>query len=787
MKKSQAPNAVVLHSRWKKSLAATALSISLTPLAASVQAQTNASPRSDQPSLRQIEEVIVTARRREESAQSVPIAVTALDAGELEEFNISDIGDLQYFDASLNVSSSSGRPNAPVYSLRGVRPTEAIFGQDPTVAIYLADVVLSPAKGSNLGMYDLASVQVLKGPQGTLFGRNTTGGAILLTPKKPGEVISADIMVGFGSYGLMETEFGVDLPVTDTFAMRLAGRTTDEDGHQKNVAPGKYYGDKRGGGENYSTRLTAIWNVSETIQNDTILTWDKTDLNGRTPVLQTVNPSSSLALYNGGAPFGLPSMFDALSRAQNRDVHKIESDMRERSQADVWGIINTTTIDFNENLSLKSIAAYRDLDAYEVVDLDATAIPGVLTSMQTTELEHASYELQLLGSALDSKLDWVTGLYWYYEDGIEDSPGNVFEGINPANPFMQTATMHNNSYSLFSQGTYQFDNAWSVAAGIRWTYDDKELTTSSRTPLNCAMFDDTGAPLPIDQCSVKMTESFSQPTGTVSIEYQPNDDTMFYASTRLGYRAGGFNARASRAVEYQPFDPETVVDLELGSKIDWSLDQWMMRTNAAFYHQWYDDIQRTVAVDNPVGTPGSAIENAAEATVLGFEIEQTVSPTENLTLKLQYVYTDAEYAKWEEPASGKDLSDTPFYFTPEHAFTASVSYSYPLANDTGVLRFSANAAYQDDVWLNALQTIELIDQTPANLRSSLQQDAFWLVGLSLGWDNVLGSKLDLSAYVKNLTDEEYALGGVMLYPTFGLSTKVYGEPRNYGMQLRYQF
>lgn len=757
---------------------ALALAFVLSPLASAVQAQSE----SRESSMRQIEEVVVTARRKEESAQSVPVAVTALSAGKLEQFNINNFDDLQHFDPSLNVSASSGRPNQPIYSLRGIRPTEAVFGQDPTVAIYMADVVLSPAKATNQGMYDLQSVQILKGPQGTLFGRNTTGGAILLTPKKPGEEFGGNVMVGAGSFGLMETEFGIDLPVTDTFAMRLAGRVTDKDGYQKNVAPGQYYGDRRGGGETYSTRLTAVWDITDTVVNETVLTWDKVDLNGRTATLQGYNPASALRFYNGAA---LPSFADAFERAQSRDVHKIESDMRERSEAEVAGILNTTTIQLNDTLSLKSIAAYRDMDAYEVVDMDATGIAGVLSSMQTTEMEHASFELQLLGTAFDGKLDWVTGLYWYYEDGTEHSPGDVLYAIQPTrNPFTQVSSISNHSYSIFGQGTYHFSDQWSLTAGARWTYDDKEMVVTAGDPTTCALSDGTGL-LPLDQCSVSMSESFSQPTGTVSLEYQPNEFTMFYASSRLGYRAGGFNARAATPEEYQPFDQETLIDLELGAKIDWGIGDWSMRTNAALYQQWYDDIQRTVVVTGPTGAPGSAIQNAAEATVTGLELEQTISPTENLSIMLQYAYTDPEYKSWED--NGVDVSDTPFFFTPEHAFTATISYRYPLQGDAGTLTLGASATWQDDIWLNALQTSAIIDSVPSSVHPALKQDDYWLVGLTLGWENVMGSNVDLTAYAKNLTDEEYAVGGVMLYHSLGLSTKVFGEPRNFGLQLRYQF
>lgn len=738
---------------------------------------------------RMLEEVVVTARRREETAQSVPISVTAFDAGALETFKIDNLDDLQRFDPSFTVSSTSARPNAPVYSLRGVRPTEAIYGQDPTVAIYMADVVLSPAKGSNLGMFDLESVQILKGPQGTLFGRNTTGGAILLTPQRPGDVFGGNLMFGMGNFGHKEAQLAVDLPVTDNFSLRFAGRMTDSEGYQTNVAPGPFYRDKRGGGDTQSGRLSGLWQINDVVENHTILTWDQLDLNGRSATLQAVRPGSTLALYNGGAPLGLPSIFDSLERAQNRSVYDIESDMRETSEVEVKGLINTTTFDINDNLSVKSIFGYRDVEAYEVVDLDATAISGVLTSSQTSSLEHASYELQLLGSALEDKLDWVTGVYWYREEGIEDSPGNVLLGVAPSNPFMQYAEMKNDSYSLFAQGTYQFTDQWSLTGGIRWTYDKKEMTLRNRTPAACGLFDPAGSPLPLDRCEISLSESFDQPTGTLSVEYKPSNELMLYAASRYGYRAGGFNARATQLVAYEPFEPETVLDVELGAKMDWYVGDWSMRTNVALYHQWYDDIQRTINTINQFGVPAGTVQNAAQAEVLGVEIEQVISPTEHLTLRLQYAYTDPEYKSWSEAIDAdttRDLSDTPFYFTPEHAFTGTLSYEYPL-DDAGLLRFSTSASYQGDVWTASLQTIASIRAHPEEVRHALRQDAYWLVDASIDWERVMGSNVDISLWGKNLTNEEYTSGGVMLYHTLGLSTKVYMEPRTFGLQARYRF
>ncbi len=773
-----------VHYAWQSKAAALALSLTAIPFAGDMYAQELSAQTSDPgqgQAARALEEVIVTARRREESAQSIPVSVNAFDAGALETLQIKDLDDLQDFSPSLTVSATSGRPNAPVYSLRGIRPTESIYGQDPTVAVYFSDVVMRPANATNLSMYDLQSVQVLKGPQGTLFGRNSTGGAILLTPKRPGDMLGGNIMFGFGNYGHREAEFGFDAPVADNFAMRFAGRWKDSDGYQSNHAPGRL-GEKRGGGENRSLRASAVWDLSENVENYTILTWDELDLNGRTAVLQAVNPNSVAAFYDGS---GLPSIFDAFARTQSRDVHDIESDLEETSEAEVWGIFNTTTAELSDDLTLKSIIGYRNVEYSEDVDMDASSIDGLLHAFTDGDLEHSSVELQLQGNNFDDKLDWTAGIYGYQEEGIQQSPGIVLRGLLPDPLNFQSGEVDNKSYSIFGQATYQFSDAWSVTGGGRWTYDDKKMTLS-KPPNPCNLFDDTGAPLPNDQCFFKLEETFQQPTWTLSLEYTPQDDLLVYLASRTGYRAGGFNLRADIPAETEPFDSETVLDLEAGIKSDWFVGNWSMRTNVAAYHTWYDDIQRTISLVEDTGQPGSAVRNAAKASVFGIEIEQEIAPTDNLSLTLKYAYTDPEYDEWTEPSTGADNSDMPFTFTPEHALSTVLSYTYPM-EEAGLIRLTATASYQDDIWVNSLHDSGDLEAHPPSVRHALQQDSYWLASAKVDWEQVMNTNWDISLYGKNLTDEEYTVGGVMLYHSFGFSTKVFGEPRTYGMQARYRF
>jgi iron complex outermembrane recepter protein len=797
-------------------LTATALlSLTTIPYASTVHAQ-------EEPATDRLEEVLVTARRREESAQTVPIAITAMGADELEKRHITSLESVQSSVPEFSISQASGRPNAPVYGLRGIRPTESIYGQDPTVAVYFADVVIQPQEATNLGLFDLSSVQVLKGPQGTLFGRNTTGGAILMTPKRPGKTFGGDFMVGYGSYGKNETQFGLDMPFSDSFAIRLAGRSINSDGYQTNVAPGPLFGSHLGGESTRDIRLSAVWNVTDSLENYTVLSYDKKDTNGRgmVPLAANPNANASAHCYDGpgqtngqcGTVETLPSYQDAITRAQSRSVNDVESEMPQYDKIESFSAVNTTTLKLNDALTLKGIGGYRDFKSKMAIDLDASLIPGLLSAVGDEALKSASYEVQLQGNSLDNKLNWVTGLYWYYEDGPQHSPGDVLRGLSASTiPFTQQATIHDTSYSVFSQGTYKLTDRWSLTAGARWTKDKKQMSISSHTVTACGIRDvNDGLILSVggdfSNCQVNLSDSFSKATGTLSLDFKLSDEVLLYATSRYGYRAGGFNLRATNKLTYQPFQPETVTDLELGTKADWHLGDWKMRSNVAVFNQWYNDIQRTVGVTSNGSVPASAVQNAAKATVFGVELQQTIAPTRNLSLQLNYAFTNPKYNDWTETGSDcdvctipqhfptVDLSNTPFHFTPKHAASGTITYTVPLAEAGEELQFSGTASYKSGVWINALQTSAAINRLPANIIPFVRQEGYTTFDLNASWNSIRGTALDLAAYVKNAGNKEYAVGGLQLYESsynsvsrIGILARAYGEPRTFGAQLRYHF
>lgn len=723
------------------------------------------------------EEIIVTARRRQESLQSVPVAITAVSGEVLEDFRIDDIGSLERIDPSLSVSPSAGRPNSPVFSLRGIRPAESIYGQDPTVAVYLADVVQSPAQGSNLGFYDLENVQILKGPQGTLFGRNTVGGAILLTPRKPGDTFGGNAMIGVGSYGLVEGEIGLDIPLADTFRVRIAGRAVQGGDYQTNVAPGPLFGTKLGGQGTRSARLTLRGELSPDITNTVIATYDRNSNNGRGTVLEAVNPAHPIA----GT---IPALADALVRAQNRPVTDIESRLRQRDKVEAWGVTNTLEAQLSDAVKFKFIGAYREVKTDVSFDIQA----GVVTSDQQVSLNHTSLEAQLLGSSFDGRLDWVAGLYYYSEKGEELSPGDFY-----GSRITQFGAVDNQSYSVFAQGSFRLTPKLTLTAGGRLNWDRKRMSLSQNfNGVVCLLQVDNGAGgltgLPISACRVDLAGAFSQPTGTVSLDYKVTPDILVYAASRIGYRSGGFNLRATQPIQYQPFQPESVIDFEGGTKADWTIGGVRMRTNLAVFYQKYSDIQRTVSIPSPAGSPASAVVNAASANVFGIELQQTIRPADGLAIRLNYAYNEPRYNRWIDPATGADLSQTPFFFTPKHSGSAMVTYEKELRDNLGSLKFGLNAAYMGGTWINAADTIVTIRQHPAAVLPLLRQEAYWLLDLNVGWENIANSKVDLSVYVKNLTDTQYRVGGVQLYTgASGLISAVYGEPRTVGAQLRVKF
>ena len=744
------------------------------------------SPPTGERSMAVLEEVVVTARRRQESLQDVPIAITALSEEYLRQHKIDKFDELQYHAPSLTVGQSGTSSNVPVIALRGQRPTEAALHLEAAVPLYFADIVMAPSYGTNISLYDLENVQVLKGPQGTLFGRNSTGGAVLFTPRRPGEVLGGYGQVTAGNYGLLETEIGVDLPVSDRLRFRVAAKTVDRDGYQENVADNPATaGDEYWDENSRALRLSMAADITENLENQLILSWDRNDSAGRQLSIRAVNPE---------VIFGSVLQADGQRQIATDDPQKVESDLENHfDDVENWFAANTTTWALGD-LTLKNIFGYRKVESREASDTDASArnlIQSPPGRPNLNEAEQYSDEFQIQGVAFDERLEWIAGAYLYRMDGTRESVSGIF-GFREAET---NGDVDNESEALFLQGTYELTDTLSLTAGGRKSWDSREMTVRHRTTIDhpvagfsetCDVLDTDGQNLPLDACRRTVEDDWSANTWLVSLSYRPNRDTMFYGSIATGYRAGGFNIRGKSIAELQPFDEENVKTYEVGMKSDWDLGGIQLRSNLAIYQQDYSDIQRTTAVEDPVSLTLTTITaNAAEATIRGLEYEFDVSPADGLTLAVNYAYVDTEYDDYLDTTFDPplDRSGESFWWIPEHQVTATLRYTLPLDPSVGEVSLQANYYYQSDLIREAASPdVPDVVENPI-----LEQDGYSLQSYRVDWQSLMGSDLDLALWVKNAADEVYTTGGLTALDSLGIAAYGYGPPRTWGMSLRYSF
>jgi len=823
-----------------------------------------ANPVAAQQNAAALEEVIVTARRRDERDLDVPIAMSVMDAELLRRQNITELNDLGIQVPGLRMSNSVSSTVTPIISLRGQRPNDLSISVEQAVPIYFNEVVITPPEGSNLALYDLQSVQVLKGPQGTLFGRNSTGGALLITANRPGTEFGGYVETEVGNYDLFGLEGAVDLPVNDALQFRVAGRLLDRNGYQDNVADNALRGSSEFWDEDsQGWRVTMNYEPGSAFSNLLTVSRDANDMIGRAVVPLGYVPNAFVARNVIEPLYNQQGQIDAtIARRIQGAKDNMEVDLRPSDDVRVWFVSNISEYTLNDALTLKSVLGYRDMHLNQAQESDGTTLPLLGNFSSATALatpdppryhvdgEQYSVELQLIGEALDGKLEWINGLYGYQMDGSKGgSPSQVAGPIVDASifdPNFSQAAMfaalgglstygvsqtdgfgdaNNSALGVFSEGTYTFTPQWSLTLGARWSRDEREVTlknfqgtgrtTGTPVPLGgfaCVVTDENNVLLPDDACARTIDHSFEKPTWRTSVNYTPHDAMLWYGSVSTGYRTGGFNMRGSIEQSLQPFEEETVTSYEIGQKAQWSLtDAIPARTNLALYYQDYQDIQKTSQAASDLGF-ATLIVNAAQAPIYGAELDVTADVTDRLSLTLAYAYTRAKYSNWDNyatiqttaPFSSQfpgivivDGSDNDFTYIPEHTLTASATYVLPVPADLGEMSVFGSVYWQDNMMTSQIKDIlpevaafqgwTAADLAVAQQDINLQADDYAILDLRFDWRGALGSGLDIAVYVENATDEEYVIGGANIIDIVGLNIATYGPPRTFGAALRYHF
>jgi len=703
------------------------------------------------PAAAQLEELLVTAERREASLQVTPVSITAFSGDQLRLKGIQTSEQLSGFTPGLQIQ----RDVIGKVVIRGIGTENFTVAGDPGVALSLDGTYISRSSVAIFDLFDMERVEVLRGPQGTLYGRNATGGAINFITQKPTDEFDMDFQFDAGDYDKLRFEGAVGGPIVEgVLNGRIATLVFDRDGYTDN----KFVGVGRGLDDLDSRDLFAIRGSLNSqvgrLSLDFRVDYYDDDSNP-IPYKYTDDP----LVFSGqpGSPFSNPLA------SQERDVSQgFETDLLNGGTVDEvgsWeqtGVSLTAAWDLGNDLTLKSISAYRNFEFTWLNDGDGIE-EFLVNYYQDDDSDLYTQELQLLSEG-DGAWTWIVGAYFLYEDSDTDTAiplGQVGSGVYYVGDAETTA------YAGFGQVNYALSDRWRLTAGARYSYEEKEVDYTTDIPF-LPLF------VPIDD-----DDDWDAITPKFGVDFFLNEDVMFYGSVTKGFKSGGFNLIAIQS----SYNDEEVWSYEIGSKGTY-FDGRLQLNASAFYYD-YDDLQVGKVINL-----SAVIENAAEATIYGAEIEATALVTENLQFDLGLSLLDTEYDEFvtEDPGlpagSGDvDLDGNNLPRSPEYSGYFSGLYSLPLPNQAS-LEFWANVQFTDEQYF-----------TPFN-RSNVQEDSYELLNAKLSYLTDDG-RWRFTIYGDNLTDEDYYTNALESgVPTPGVDPVVpqffLGAPRTWGVQVRYR-
>lgn len=739
-----------------------------------------------------LQQIVVTATRRKENQQNVPVAVTALTSAFLQQNAVTHLTDLNGKVPALNVENY----NSPAYTNLCVRAqcsANIAPGQDPAVGFYFNDFNFAYPIGIDQQMFDLQSVQVVKGPQGTLFGRNTTGGAVLATAATPTneleglatlQATSFDGRMGYSATGVL------NIPAGERLQIRLAVQGISRDGYVKNVVTPQQLAAydvtpflPTANGKPLDNDVSSAWRVSvrwrplDGVENLLTYMGSRLATRGVAYSLTALDPNGFANFATGG---GAQDAFVRRESEQAGDFWTTEQGGGAYDRLETEAVINATSWQITPQLLLKNILGGRQFKLDQGIDF--SGVPFQILNARLADHGHEwSEELQLQGRMLDGGLQWVAGVFYSGQHIFHPNQTVALPQFGvPAQT--QASVADNTSHAVFGQLTYRlpFAKQVSITLGLRQTTDGREMSAFNYValpPVACALTDASGAALPLDACFLQGYTSYKQLTHNLTIDYQPAEGTLLYLATRRGYRSGGWNYLPSSPQTFGPFLPEIVTDVEGGMKRDWHIGGSGLRTNLAIYTQNYSEIQRFA---NPVGNPAEfSVINAASARINGGELEVTFVPFRGLELSGFYAYIHPKFNRFITGAGNFTANE--MSQVPEHQYTVRGRYEWPLST-AGSLALQA-----DYEWRSHFYYTDTGEGAGWGPLASQGQNAYGILNLRTEWDGVLGGPLDLSFFVQNATATQYRPFGVMLYQSLGYNLATFGEPRTFGLEATYRF
>jgi iron complex outermembrane receptor protein len=751
---------MALKSKWAATAAVVAFSSPAlsSPALAQQQAQANQEAQAIG-----LEEIVVTAQRRETRLQDTPVAVTALSALQIERGQFTESLDLGRIVPNLIAINNVTLGASNTYFLRGIGSTESIATFDPPVGTYVDDVFVARQNANNIELFEVERIEVLRGPQGTLFGRNTTGGAISIITKKPSEEFSAKVEASYGRFDEIRTKGSLNIPLSDKVYTGVSAYYVKDDGWQESVRTGEKYNFIDAYGVRGAVRVVPSDNVTWDFSGD----WQTQDHQNLASIVDPARAATNIKAGKSGPwVLGTGRKNDVYLRNCKTGAGPLQWVRNGCTANEVTGynLYSNIAVDVGESLSFNIITGYRNLDHDFVSPLFASLRAGFeLPLSNAGNHNQFSNEIKLNGELADGALRYTTGLFYMkednltrYETSLAAPPANVFLVLDDSNLENDTE-----SFAWYAQAEYDIDKL-TLIAGVRWTDEKKTIKSFTHGGANGVfnLGNVIAAGIPNAVSAVVWT-----PKGV--IQYNVNDDVMFYVSATRGFKSGGWNARASAADRLTRFNEETVWSYEIGTRAEFMDNR--VRTNITGFSATYSDLQLPALLRTPgVGeAPIFVTDNAGKSRVRGVEFEGTALITEGLTGTLTFGIQKGKYLELgpRVTAGGFSLDDETDR-TPDFTSNVGLTYETPI-NMGGSVVLTADYQHVSDFAGNG-------QNNPEN-----ENPGFDTVNASVGWTSE-DERWGVSLGCKNCTDER-------IIGTHFLNARFLQDPLRWSLRFTYNY
>ncbi len=721
-----------------------------------------------------LEEIVVTAQRTESSLQQTPVSITAFTGEALKEQGITSLLDIGAFTPNLQVGTRSGAAGQGGFAVRGMGVSSS--ESSPAVGIYIDDVYFPSSSGNLLSLFDVARVEVLRGPQGTLFGRNTIAGAVQYISVKPStEGLSGFAEASGGNNDRADFSGALNIPLSSSVAMRLSLASRKLGGYVHDDLNNI----DRGAESTKDARLQLRWMPTDNLTVDFKAESLKQETNGRAFTLGGVNPNAIVVKIATGQPLPIPPQHvlpetqpftNALASTSNYQLQGLNAPeffnfKYETAQGNV-------VYKLTDSMTLTSITAYSKSASDYATDTDGTPL-SILSGTGDEKTKLFTQELRLSGRSFGDRFNWTTGAYYY--DQVRSVGVGTFriglgsDGTVPPLVLGQSGRggaindISSEAYALYAQGTYNLTDRLSGTLGARYSSETIDVQEFPDPVLGYLGANGAGP-------AIASSDKFTDTSPYVGVNFQVNPDLMAYAKASKGFRAGGgqiLNSPLSPPAHLQPFEQETAWTYELGTRMEF-MDKRLRINPTLFYTDW-TDIQFNAT--DPASVPYTF--NAGDATIKGAELETQFALTSRWLLNASASYLDGKYTRIN-PLLGSDVTlDDDLQQSPESKYTAGVRYTLPLRNDA---RIVANANY---AWVDTIRSA-------VKTSTSVQLPSYSLVNAQVQYI-AASDRWSLALFGTNLMDEYYLVGGTDLRQGPGSLIIDPARPREYGVTFHYNF